>query len=321
MLIRPRRNRQSTSIRSLCEETILRPQHCIMPFFALKGKKRREGNPDLPGLMKMSMDEIVKEATRLHTAGVSAILLFPAETSKDPQGTEALSPHGILPTTVSFLKKEIPSLCIMCDIALDPYTNHGHDGIINEKGAVLNDPTVEILAKQSLLLAEHGADFLAPSDMMDGRVSAIRQKLDNHNFIDVGILSYTAKYASSLYSPFRDVLGSQLKIGDKKGYQMNPANVREALREAKLDEQEGADALMVKPALFYLDIIAKMKEITTLPICAYHVSGEYAMVMAAQEKGYLDAEKTLLEALLSIRRAGADFLVSYAIPHILQHLT
>lgn len=320
MLIRPRRNRKTPAIRSLSQETFLRPEQCIMPFFVLRGKNRREGNLKLPGLIKLSKDEILKEASSLHALGVQAILLFPAENTKDPQGSEALSPNGILPETVRFLKKEIPSLCIMCDIALDPYTSHGHDGIIDEQGHVLNDPTVLLLQEQALLLAEHGVDFVAPSDMMDGRVAAIRKKLDAHNHTEVGILSYTAKYASCLYGPFRDVLGSQLQIGDKKGYQMNPANVREAIREALLDEQEGADALMIKPALFYLDVIAKIKEKTTLPVCAYHVSGEYGMVMAAQEQGYLDAEKTFLEALLSIKRSGADFFVSYAIPHIIKHI-
>ena len=320
MLQRPRRNRKTASIRSLCQETLICPEDFIMPFFVLEGEKRREENPSLPGLSKLSKDEIVKEALILHKAGVPAVLLFPGECKKDLLGSEALSFKGAIPETVRLLKKEIPSLCVICDVALDPYTTHGHDGIIDSHGYVLNDETVDILSRMSLMLAESGSDFIAPSDMMDGRVLAIRQKLDSKNFTNVGILSYTAKYASSLYGPFRDTLGSQLKHGDKKSYQMDPRNIREALREAKLDEEEGADILMVKPALFYLDVITKMKESTNLPICAYHVSGEYAMVMAAHEKGYLDADKTFLEALISIKRAGADFMISYALPRILERL-
>lgn len=317
MLSRPRRNRRTPAIRSLCEETTLNPGQWVMPFFVLKGTGRREGNPALPGLMKMSKDQIAKEAERLHALGVPAILLFPAETSKDPEGSEALSPNGVLPETIRFLKQEIPSLCILCDVALDPYTSHGQDGLIDAEGIVLNDPTVQILEKQSLLLADFGADFVAPSDMMDGRVEAIRRSLDARGHTDVGIISYTAKYASSLYGPFREVLGSTPSLGDKKNYQMNPANIREALREASLDEAEGADALLIKPASLYLDVIAKIKEHSSLPICAYHVSGEYAMVLAAAAQGHLDAKQVFTETFISIKRAGADFLISYAIPHIL----
>ncbi len=323
MLKRPRRNRKTPAIRSLCQETLLSPEDFIMPFFVLEGEKRDETDPSLPGLYKLSLDEMLKKAEKLHKAGVPGVLLFPIEDAqnKDATGSKALSPQGLLPQAVQLLKREIPSLCVVCDVALDPYTSHGHDGVINEKGHVLNDETVSLLSQISLLFAESGADMIAPSDMMDGRVAAIRKHLDGSKFQDVGILSYTAKYASSLYGPFRDTLKSHLTIGDKKGYQMDPRNVREALREAKLDEEEGADALMVKPALFYLDVLAKMKEATHLPVCAYHVSGEYAMVMAAQEKGYLNAEKAFLEALISIKRAGADFMISYALPHILDHIS
>lgn len=320
MLKRPRRNRNTPAIRSLCQETYLRPQNFIMPFFVLPGEKKKEEISSLPGVYKLSKDEIVKEAFRLHTAGVPAIVLFPVGVQKDSKGSGALELSGPVPEAIRFIKKEIPSLCVMADVALDPYTSHGHDGIVNEKGYVLNEKTIEVLSEMALVLAESGVDFVAPSDMMDGRVKAIRQALDSHSYQDVGILSYTAKYASSLYGPFRDALGSKLQFGDKKTYQMNPANVREALREAMLDEEEGADALMVKPALFYLDVIAKIKEATTLPLCAYHVSGEYAMVMAAHEKGYLNQEQAFLEALTSIKRAGADFIISYALPKILQHI-
>lgn len=317
---RPRRNRKSAEIRSLCQETTLHASDFIMPFFVLKGERKTEANKHLPSLSKLSVDLIAKEAEKLHSKGVQALLLFAAEASKDPAGSEALSADGAVPKAIRFLKKEIPTLSIFCDVALDPYTSHGHDGLVDQKGYVLNDETVEVLAKMSLLLAESGADFIAPSDMMDGRVKAIREALDQENYKEVGILAYTAKYASALYGPFRDTLGSKLQFGDKKSYQMDPANSREALREALLDEQEGADMLMVKPALFYLDVIAKIRAQSLLPLAAYHVSGEYAMTLAAHEKNYLNAEKVFLESLLSIKRAGADCLISYALPHILHLL-
>lgn len=323
MLKRPRRNRKTPAIRSLCQETTLSPEDFIMPLFVLEGEKQRKIDPSLPGLYKLSTDELLKEAEKLHRAGVPGVLLFPIEDPKykDLKGSRALSKDSLIPKTVRLLKQEIPSLCVLCDVALDPYTSHGHDGVLDENGYVANDETVAILSEISLLYAEAGADLVAPSDMMDGRVCSIRRALDGKGFQDVGILSYTAKYASSLYGPFRDAVGSELKIGDKKSYQMDPRNVREALREGRLDEEEGADILMVKPALFYLDVISKMKENFEIPICAYHVSGEYAMIMAAAEKGYLNAEKALLEALISIKRAGADFMVSYALPQILPHLS
>ncbi len=322
MLKSPRRTRRTPAIRSLCQETLLSPEDFIMPFFVLDGENRNETNASLPGIFKLSADQIVKKAEELHKAGVPGILLFPIVEShnKDPEGKGSLSEEGILPKAIQLIKKEIPSLCVVCDVALDPYTSHGHDGVINIDGYVINDETVDILTELSLLFARCGADFVAPSDMMDGRVAAIRNYLDLNKFQNTGILSYTAKYASSLYGPFRDTLKSHLQIGDKKGYQMDPRNIREALREAQLDEEEGADALMVKPALFYLDVISKIKEVSNLPLCAYHVSGEYAMILAAEEKGYINAEKAFLEALISIKRAGADFMISYALPHVLPYL-
>ena len=322
MLNRPRRNRKTSSIRSLVEETFLRPEDFVMPFFVLPGEKRREEIVSLPGVARLSMDYVLLEAEKLHKRGVPAIAIFPVidPSEKDAEGSAALSEDGIVPRAVQLLKKEIPSLCVIADIALDPFTSHGHDGLVNEHGYVMNDATVEVLAQMAHLFAAAGIDYVAPSDMMDGRVGAIRKKLDAHQFHDVGILSYTAKYASSLYAPFRDALGSSPKFGDKKTYQMNPANCREALLEAVLDTEEGADILMVKPALFYLDIIAKIRETSHLPIAAYHVSGEYAMVMAAHEKGYLDAPKVFYEALLSIKRAGADFIFSYATPQVLDFI-
>lgn len=316
---RPRRNRKTLAIRSLVEETVLHPADFVAPFFLLPGVNRTEPIPSLPGIYRLSADLILKEAEKLHRQGVPAIALFPVipNEEKDPTGRAALNPQGLVPAALEYLKREIPTLCVVADIALDPFTSHGHDGLVNDRQEILNDPTVELLAQIALLYAQAGADLVAPSDMMDGRVGAIRRLLDENDQHQVGILSYTAKYASSLYSPFRDALGSQLAFGNKKSYQMNPANIREALLEGKLDEEEGADMLMVKPALFYLDVIAKLREAFHLPICAYHVSGEYAMVMAAHERGMLDASQVFYEALLSIKRAGADFIFSYAVPHVL----
>lgn len=319
MLKRPRRNRTSLAIRSLVGETVLHPSDFVVPFFVIEGENKREEIGTLPGVYRLSLDLLLKEADALHKRGIQAIALFPIipPQQKDPEGKVAFHPQGILPRAIRSLKKEIPSLCVIADIALDPFTSHGHDGLINEKGYVVNDATVDTLTDLSLLYAENGVDFVAPSDMMDGRVGAIRKKLDSCGFVETGIISYTAKYASAFYGPFREALGSKLAFGDKKQYQMNPANSREALLEATLDEEEGADILMVKPALFYLDVIAKMRQHTHLPICAYQVSGEYAMIMAAAQKGILDAQKGFYESLLSIKRAGADFIFSYAVPQIL----
>ena len=320
MLIkRPRRNRKTPAIRSLIEETILRPEDFVAPFFLLPGENRKEEIATLPGVHRLSVDQIIREAEQLHRHNIPAIALFPviSHEEKDLQGTLALHPEGLVPQAIQQIKREIPSLCVITDIALDPFTSHGHDGVVDDRGEVVNDATVELLAQMALLHAQAGADIVAPSDMMDGRVGSIRALLDQHDFHNTGILAYAAKYASSLYAPFRDALGSQLSKGHKKSYQLNPANIREALLEAHLDEEEGADMLMVKPALFYLDVIAKLRQKTHLPICAYHVSGEYAMVMAAHERGMLDASQVFHEALLSIKRAGADFIFSYAIKHFL----
>lgn len=322
VLKRPRRNRRSPAIRSLVAETLLSPADLVAAFFVIDGKNRREAIPALPQVFKLSTDEIIKEAAVLHKKGVPAIALFPVidPKLKDSLGSEALNEKGLIPQAIKAIKKELPTLCVITDIALDPFTSHGHDGILDEKNDVDNDKTVEILTKMAHLHSASGADFVSPSDMMDGRVKAIRLMLDTHNFKEVGIIAYTAKYASSLYAPFREALGSTLAFGDKKGYQMNPANAREALLEAVLDAEEGADILLVKPGLFYLDIIAKMREAVSLPLCAFHVSGEYAMVMAAHEKGYLDATKVFLEALLCFKRAGADFIITYAAPMIIDLL-
>jgi porphobilinogen synthase len=316
---RPRRNRRTAAIRSLVEENHLRASDLVAPYFVIEGESRSQPIDRLPGVSRISVDLLLREAEKLHKAGVPAIALFPVidPSEKNPMGSAALDEDGIVPRAIEILKKEIPSLCIISDIALDPFTSHGHDGVVNDEGCIVNDATVEILSRMALLFAQKGIDLVAPSDMMDGRIGAIRKTLDANNFYNTGIVAYTAKYASALYSPFRDALGSFPKFGDKKTYQMNPANSREALRQTELDVAQGADMVMVKPALYYLDIIAKMRAETNIPICAYHVSGEYAMVMAAHEKGYLDASKVFYEALLSIKRAGAEFIFTYAIPQIL----
>ena len=322
LIKRPRRNRQTASLRSLSAETTLLPSDLVAPFFVLPGEAHRQEIGSMPGISRLSIDHILIEAEQLHLQGIPAVALFPVTSPelKNLSASEALNPDGVIPQAVRRIKKEIPSLTVITDIALDPFTSHGHDGILSPSGIILNDETVGILARMALLHAESGADLVAPSDMMDGRVGAIRRFLDTYGFHNTGILSYTAKYASSLYAPFREALGSTLKQGDKKTYQMNPANVREALLEARLDEEEGADMLLIKPALYYLDVIAKIRAQSQLPLCAFHVSGEYSMVMAAHERGFLDAQKVFYEALLSIKRAGADFIISYATPQVLDLL-
>ena len=318
MLKRPRRNRKSASIRSLVEETVLRPADLVAPFFVVEGEKKRHALETMPGIERLSPDELLRDVEMLHKKGLTGVALFPIvdKEKKDADGSSALDPHGALPQAIRLLKKEMPTLCVFTDVALDPFTNHGHDGVIHQ-GDVDNDRTVAILEKVALLHAESGVDFVAPSDMMDGRIGAIRRALDGQGFTHTGILSYTAKYASSLYGPYRDALCSHVKFGDKKTYHMNPANSREALREARLDEEEGADIIMVKPALFYLDVIRSLREDTNLPVAAFHVSGEYSMVMAAHERGFVDADRVFYEALLCIKRAGADFILSYAARRIL----
>lgn len=268
----------------------------------------------MPGIHRLSVDLLLQEAELLHAQGIPAVALFPVVEPllKDEEGSEGWNPDSLIVKAIQVLKKELPSLCVIADIALDPFTSHGHDGIVKQE-EIDNDLTLEALVKQAVCYGDAGCDIVAPSDMMDGRVGAIRKVLNPH----VGILSYTAKYASAFYGPFRSAIGSKLAFGDKKTYQMNPANKREAVREALLDEAEGADMLMVKPALPYLDVISTIKEKTTLPVGAYHVSGEYTMVMAAAEKGFINAELALYESLISIKRAGADFIFTYAAPQVL----
>lgn len=311
---RPRRNRKSAAIRSFIEETRLAPADFVAPLFAVEGQKERQAIPSLPGVHRLSLDLLAREAHELFELGIPAVNLFIVvdQENKDAVGSEAIRRGNLLQQAVDRIKQKVPDLCVMVDIALDPFTDHGHDGVVNEDGYVVNDSTLQILAEMALLAAEAGADMVSPSDMMDGRIGFIRQTLDREGYQQVGILAYAAKYASALYGPFRDVLNSNLKFGDKKSYQLNPANSREAMREIALDEEEGADMLLIKPATLYLDIIAKARACTNLPLGAYHVSGEYAMVMAAAKNGWLDADRVLTESMLSIKRAGADFIITYA---------
>lgn len=310
---RLRRNRKSPAIRSLTKETRLHPSDFVAPLFILEGENHKEKISSLPGVFRYTIDLAIEEVKELYNAGIRAIDLFPVvpPEKKDSFGSEAIRPGNLICQAIEKIKEAVPEMCIMVDVALDPYTDHGHDGLINPEGIVINDITVRVLAKMSVLAAQAGADVIAPSDMMDGRVAYIRQSLDEKGYENTSILSYGAKYASSLYGPFRDGIGSCLKIGDKKTYQMDPANVREALLECSMDEWEGADMLMVKPAVPYLDVITKLRDQTELPIAAYHVSGEYAMIMAAAEKGWVDVDRVLMETLLSIKRAGATIIFTY----------
>lgn len=322
LIQRPRRNRKSNAIRNMLQETYLQVAQLIYPVFVVDGAGVRDPIKSMPHIYRQSLDWVIKDVERAVELGIHAIALFPTVPLelKDLEGKEAVNPHGLLQRAIRMIKREFPDICLMADIALDPYTIHGHDGLLNEQEDVENDATVDVLVQMALIQAEAGIDMVAPSDMMDGRVKAIRTALDHKGFSEVSIHAYTAKYASAFYGPFRDALGSHT-IGHKKTYQMNPANWQEALREGALDEEEGADILMVKPALPYLDIIAKLKERTTLPISAYQVSGEYAMIMAAAQNGWLDEKATLYESLLSIKRAGADMIFTYAAPRIAEWIT
>ena len=314
MIVRPRRNRKSEIIRNLTQETQLNISDIIAPLFVLEGENQVEKISTMPGICRYTPDLLVKEVLALHKRGVKAFALFPKTEDhlKSEDGKEAFNPNALIPRTIHLLKKEVPQACIITDVALDPYTSHGHDGIANEEGEILNDETVETLVKQALVAADAGVDIIAPSDMMDGRVKAIRTALDSAGFTNTLILSYTAKYASSLYSPFRDAIATSLTFGDKLTYQMSPHNIKEALLEAKLDQDEGADMLMVKPATYYLDVISRIRQESHIPVGAYHVSGEYAMVAAAAQAGVVDKHKVLHEALVSIKRAGASFIFTYA---------
>jgi porphobilinogen synthase len=311
---RPRRNRQNEVIRSMVRETYLSPDHFIAPLFVVEGKNQIIPIKSMPGHSRLSIDELVKEAKELYSLGVKCVALFPAieDKLKTPDAREAFNREGLNFRAIRAIKESVPGMLVMADVALDPYSSEGHDGLVDPKsGEILNDPTLEILAKQAVCESEAGADIIGPSDMMDARVGYIRRALDESNFQNTLIMSYTAKYASGYYGPFREALDSAPKKGDKKTYQMDPANSTEALREAQLDSEEGADILMVKPGLPYLDIIYRLKEMSTLPIAAYNVSGEYAMVKAAAQNGWIDNDKVVLETLTCFRRAGADIILTY----------
>ncbi|HWB01846.1 MAG TPA: porphobilinogen synthase [Verrucomicrobiales bacterium] len=310
--IRPRRNRKSAAVRGLVRETRLSPENFIYPLF-LSGSGRNEDITSMPGCKRWSTAGLLDEIAKASAAGVKAVVLFPRipDSLKTRDAEEACNPKGLVPQTIRAIKAAHPDITVITDAALDPYNSDGHDGLVSDDGRILNDDTVDVLCRQALTHAEAGADIVAPSDMMDGRVAAIRAALDEDDFTDVSILSYTAKYASACYGPFRGALDSAPKSGDKKTYQMDPANVREAVREALLDEAEGADMLMVKPAGMYLDVIRALRESTSLPVAAYQVSGEYLMIKSACAAGWLDERRIIMESLTSIRRAGADMILTY----------
>ncbi len=316
---RPRRLRRSPALRSMVKEYSLCSSDFIYPLFVHAGQEVQSIGA-MPGANRWSLDSLIHEVERAWNLGIRCVVLFPKvdDSLKTEDGAECFNEKGLIPRTIECLKKELPQMTIMTDVALDPYSIDGHDGIVSSEGVVLNDETIEFLCRQAIVQAQAGADLIGPSDMMDGRVGAIRESLDNEGFEHVGIISYTAKYSSAYYGPFREALDSAPRSisskpipKDKSTYQMDPANAREAITEAQLDEQEGADILMVKPGLAYLDIIYRLREESELPIAAYNVSGEYAMVKAAAEKGWIDEKSVVLETLLSFKRAGSDLILTY----------
>ncbi|WP_028084910.1 porphobilinogen synthase [Dolichospermum circinale] len=313
LLKRPRRLRRTETLRSMVRETILTVDDLIYPVFVMEGEGEKVEISSMPGCYRFSLDLLLKEMAEVSQLGINAVAIFPVipEKDKDETGSESYNQQGLVQETVKAIKKLVPEIIVITDVALDPFTTHGHDGLVDENGIILNDPTIEVLVKMALSQAEAGTDFVAPSDMMDGRIGAIRQALDAEGYINVGILAYSAKYASAYYGPFRDALDSAPKFGDKKTYQMDLANAKEALKEVELDIAEGADIIMVKPALAYLDIICQVKLATNLPVAAYNVSGEYAMIKAAAQKGWIDEKKVILETLTSMKRAGADLILTY----------
>ena len=312
---RMRRMRRDDFSRRLMREMSLSPDDFIYPVFILDGARRVEDVPSMPGVRRMTIDRLLEEAERCVLLGVPAIALFPAidPSLKTPDGAEACNPEGLVPRAIAALKRAFPRLGVMTDVALDPYTSHGQDGLIDDKGYVLNDETLKVLQRQALVQAAAGVDIVAPSDMMDGRIGAIRAALDEHGYIHTRILAYSAKYASSFYGPFRDAVGSATNLAgaDKHTYQMDPANSDEALREVALDLEEGADMVMVKPGMPYLDIVRRVKDEFRVPTFVYQVSGEYAMLKAAGQNGWIDERKCILEALLAMKRAGADGILTY----------
>lgn len=320
MLRRPRRNRRSAVIRDLVQETHLTAANLIFPLFVVEGRNVKSEVGSMPGIFRYSIDNLLREVEACMKLGLHAFDLFPniEESLKNKYATEATREDNLYVRAIAEVKKNFPEACVVTDVAMDPYSSDGHDGIV-ENGEILNDETLEILSKMAVVHAQAGADIIAPSDMMDGRIGYIRRGLDEQGFSNVSLMSYTAKYASAFYGPFRDALNSAPKHGDKKTYQMNPANQREALIEAELDVQEGADFLMVKPALPYLDVIKLLHDQFELPIAAYNVSGEYAMVKASARNGWLDERRAIMEILLGIRRAGATAILTYHAKEVLEN--
>jgi len=321
---RPRRMRKDSSTRSLMRENILTVDDLIYPMFIIEGKNTREGINSMPGIERLSIDQLLSEVSEIEALGISAIALFPviSDEKKSLEAEESYNSDGLVQRAVRELKRNFPKLCVITDVALDPFTSHGQDGLINDKGYVINDETVEVLVKQALSHAKAGADIVAPSDMMDGRIVAIREALENERFIHTKILAYSAKYASSFYGPFREAVGSGGNLGsaDKNTYQMDPANSNEAIREVEMDILEGADIVMIKPGLPYLDIVSSIKQTFGMPTFAYHVSGEYAMLKAAGKNGWIDEKAVTLETLLCFKRAGADAILTYCAKEIAQWL-
>jgi len=322
LTVRMRRNRRAEWARRMVREHTLTTDDLIWPLFVMDGNNARTPVPSMPGVERLSVDQAVREAERAAKLTIPCIALFPYTDPalRDETGSEALNPDNLVCNAIRAIKKEVPEVGILCDVALDPFTSHGHDGLLRD-GVILNDETVAVLTKQALVQAEAGCDIIAPSDMMDGRVAAIRKTLDGADYTDVSIMSYAAKYASAFYGPFRDAVGSAKTLtGDKRTYQMDPGNSDEALREVALDIEEGADMVMVKPGLPYLDIIRRVKETFGMPTFAYQVSGEYAMIMAAAQNNWLDGERAMIESLIAFKRAGCDGVLTYFAPHVAEKL-
>jgi porphobilinogen synthase len=320
---RLRRNRKAEWTRRLIRENVLTADDLIWPLFLVEGSKKRVPVSSMPGVERLSVDEAVHDAERAAGLSIPCIALFPYTDPqlRDEDGSEALNRDNLVCRAIRAIKKEVPELGILCDVALDPYTSHGHDGLLRS-GTIVNDETVEVLVKQALVEVEAGCDIIAPSDMMDGRVGAIRRALDQADFTDVSIMAYAAKYASAFYGPFRDAVGSSVTLtGDKRSYQMDPANTDEALREVELDISEGADMVMVKPGMPYLDVLRRVTETFGMPTFAYQVSGEYSMIMAAAQNGWLDGDKAMMESLIAFKRAGACGVLSYFAPRLAEKLT
>jgi porphobilinogen synthase len=307
---RMRRTRETEPLRRMVRETHLSPNDFIYPVFVIEGQGRREPISSMPGQFRLSIDLLVKEAAEVKALGIPAVILFGIPDRKDERGSSGFDPDGIVQRATRALKQQVPDLVVVTDVCIDEYTSHGHCGVVRD-GKILNDETLDCLRAMAKTHAEAGADMVAPSDMMDGRVAAIRDELDRAGFVDIPIMAYAAKFASCFYAPFRDAANSSPQFGDRQSYQMDPANKREALREIDLDVEEGADIIMVKPAMPYLDVISAARERTLLPIAAYQVSGEYSMIKAAARAGWLDERRAMMESLLSIKRAGAEIILTY----------